>query len=223
MSTSKSKKTVYKRNKKLGKIYHPDSGLVIKSAKEKIVIGRIDGDEFVPLDETALELCEKWNFKYDESLVEETDASDSEEEELPVEKKGKSAGKAKSKPDSVKGDDSDSEEEELPAEKKGKSAGKAKGKPDSVKGVDSEEETPAEKKGRSQTKDEVAQLPAGFTEILDRHNKELQDFVNSIKPVESGDNKRVNELEAEVAELKKELASTKKKIKGVLAAMQTSM
>lgn len=85
MSAKATTKLAMKRHKKLDKIYYPDNNLVINSQTEKLVIGRISDDEFVPLDDEALELCEKLGLKYDESLVqteeEETEAPKEEEEE----------------------------------------------------------------------------------------------------------------------------------------------
>jgi len=74
MSLKTAKITLVK-NKKLDCIYHKDSMLVFKSANEKLVIGRIENDEIISLDEKALELCEVHGFKYDESLVETEDAT----------------------------------------------------------------------------------------------------------------------------------------------------
>ena len=74
MSKQSSKsigKIILKKNKTLNKIWHPESKLVFKSAQEKLVIGRYENDELIPLDEDALELCTKWKFKYDSSLVDE--------------------------------------------------------------------------------------------------------------------------------------------------------
>ena len=87
MSSKKTK--TYKKHKASGKIYDPESMLVIKSQDEKIVVGRIEDDQFVTLDETCLELCEKYGFKYDESLVEEEEEEqqeDEKEEEIPSKK-----------------------------------------------------------------------------------------------------------------------------------------
>lgn len=78
--SSKTKKIVLKRNKKLDKIYHLDSGLVVNSAKEKLVVGRIENDEFVVLDQTALDLCKKFDLKYDETLVDSDDDEEDEED-----------------------------------------------------------------------------------------------------------------------------------------------
>jgi len=79
MSSSKTKITL-KKLKELDTIWHPESTLVFKSQNEKIVIGTYDG-KFVPLDQTAVELCEKWKFKYDKSLLEEEEEEVEEVEE----------------------------------------------------------------------------------------------------------------------------------------------
>ncbi len=71
-------KKVLKKHKLLNKIWHPESKLVFKSAKEKLVIGRLEDNDFISLDEEALDACEEWGFKYDPSLVEGSD-SDSED------------------------------------------------------------------------------------------------------------------------------------------------
>lgn len=66
-----STKITLKRNKKLDKFFNEESGLCFKGPSEKIVIGRIENGAFISLDEVALELCEKYGFTYDESLVQE--------------------------------------------------------------------------------------------------------------------------------------------------------
>ena len=72
MSKSKGRK-VLKKHKTLDKIWHPESTLVFKSASEKLVIGRVVDDDFVSLDDEALDACEEWGFKFDPSLVESDD------------------------------------------------------------------------------------------------------------------------------------------------------
>ena len=54
MSSQSSKsrgKIVLKKNKTINKIWHPESTLVFKSSKEKLVIGRYEDGEIIPLDE----------------------------------------------------------------------------------------------------------------------------------------------------------------------------
>ena len=60
-------------------IWHPESTLVYKSRKERVVIGRYVDDELIPLDDEALELCEEWNMKPDESLLESRSSPDEDE------------------------------------------------------------------------------------------------------------------------------------------------
>ena len=82
MSTrSKKRKVILKSLKKYKTIWHPESTLVYKSKKERIVIGRYVDNELIPLDEEALELCEVWHMKPDESLIEEEDKEEDKEEE----------------------------------------------------------------------------------------------------------------------------------------------
>ena len=93
-------KIILKKNNIINKIWHPESTLVFKSSKEKLVIGRLDNKDFIPLDDEALDLCIKWKFKYDNSLVDDEEGegesdddnekskedSDSNEESEPVKK-----------------------------------------------------------------------------------------------------------------------------------------
>lgn len=106
--SSKTAKLVLKKHKKLDKIYHPDTGLVFKSATEKVVVGRIVDDDFVELDEEALQLCEQNHFKVDESLLETEEAEEQPEEEKKTSKKKSAEGAV----------DEDEVEEETPKPKK---------------------------------------------------------------------------------------------------------
>jgi nitrogen fixation/metabolism regulation signal transduction histidine kinase len=83
MSTQKRKITL-KKLSALNTVWHPESGLVFKSQKERLVIGSYVGGNLVDLDDEALTLCEEWNFKPDESLLEadaEEEAEEAEEAE----------------------------------------------------------------------------------------------------------------------------------------------
>uniref|UniRef100_A0A6C0EJW1 Uncharacterized protein n=1 Tax=viral metagenome TaxID=1070528 RepID=A0A6C0EJW1_9ZZZZ len=201
---SNKTRVTYKKNKKLDKIYHPDSGLVIKSAKERIVIGRIDDGEFVPLDDVALELCEEWDLEPDKTLLE-----DEEDEDVDEKTKKKS-----------KDEDEDDEEEEKP-----------KGKKSKPKDEDEEEEEKPKGKKKSKPKDEdeeEEEKPKGkkskpaegetIVELLARHAKEVQDYVAGLTTSSSD-----NDLEKELEKTKKELEKTKKKLKNVLASMQDAL
>ena len=90
-------KVVLKKLKQIDKIWHPDSTLVFKSIDDKKVIGRFCDNEFISLDDVALDLCEKWNFTYDpdlvdeeEEVIEDIDQNNSVDEEVTVEKQNNS-------------------------------------------------------------------------------------------------------------------------------------
>ena len=73
---SDSKKIVLKNLTAHNTIWHPDSTLVFKSRKDRLVIGRYVDDELIPLDNDALHLCEVWKFKPDESLFDEDEEAE---------------------------------------------------------------------------------------------------------------------------------------------------
>ena len=52
-------------------IWHPESTLVFKSQKVRKVVGRMVEGELLTLDEECLARCEEWNFKPDESMIQE--------------------------------------------------------------------------------------------------------------------------------------------------------
>ena len=83
MSTTK-RKIILQKLSALNTVWHPESGLVFKSQKERLVIGSYVNDNLVDLDEDSLALCEEWNFKPDESLLaneEDEQPTDEEPEE----------------------------------------------------------------------------------------------------------------------------------------------
>ena len=80
MSKSTRKKVMLKPLKEFNTIWHPLTGLVLKSKKERVIIGRFIDGNIVPLDETALELCEEWGMTPDETLLEEGEEEEEEEE-----------------------------------------------------------------------------------------------------------------------------------------------
>jgi len=205
--SSKITKLVLKKNKKLDKIYHPETGLVFKSATEKVVIGRIVDDEFIPLDEEALELCEQNHFKYDESLV--------ETEEI-VEKPTNS-----NDPNKKLCNDEDVQEdavEEVLIPKMDKSVKTEKKK--SLEVVEERKKSLEVVEERKKSNKDTDTDISGFTSILTRHTKELQNYVSNLQNELQNAKERVVELETQHSSTKKELEEVKKKLKGVLLAMQ---
>jgi len=58
-------KIVLKKNKTIGKIWHPETRLVFKSPSEKIVIGYFNDEEVIKLNEENIKVCKEWGFKFE--------------------------------------------------------------------------------------------------------------------------------------------------------------
>jgi len=67
--------TVLRKNKAIDMLWHSSTGMVFKSAKERIVIGKCENDKILPLTKDDIEVCMAHSFAYEEIN------SDSEEEE----------------------------------------------------------------------------------------------------------------------------------------------
>ena len=78
-----SNKIVFKKLTGTTHIWHKDTGLVVRSPSDKVVIGRYIDNEITPLDEEGIELCNKMKFKYE--LPEDEDEEEVEETEEVVE------------------------------------------------------------------------------------------------------------------------------------------
>ena len=154
-----SKVSSLKRHVKSGKIFFTDTKLVVKSASEKIVIGRIFNDDFLQLDKEAVDLCNQLGLQYDKNLLNEEETEQRQE---------------------------------------------------------SNEEETQEKPKCEQTKEETV----GFLDILKINFKNIE---NSYKKYEKEINSKITLLETELDTTKKELQEVKKKLKGVLIAMQSSL
>ena len=82
-------KIILKKLKSHDTIWHPQSRLVFKSKKEKVVIGRLDEDgEEIEVVDNIIDLCDQWKFNICPSIVEseeEVKEEEVEEEEEEVE------------------------------------------------------------------------------------------------------------------------------------------
>jgi len=67
--------TVLRKNKAIDMLWHSSTGMVFKSAKERIVIGKCENDKILPLTKDDIEVCMAHSFAYEQIN------SDSEEEE----------------------------------------------------------------------------------------------------------------------------------------------
>ena len=71
-------KIVLKKNKKIGKIWHPQTRLIFKSANERIVVGYLNDDESISnLSEENVKVCKEWGFRF-ESEKDESEKDESE-------------------------------------------------------------------------------------------------------------------------------------------------
>ena len=82
------RKIVLKKLSAYNTVWHPESTVVFKSQKERLVIGRLVNNVLIQLDQECLDLCDKWNFKPDESLL--CEEEEEEEEEVAKEEEVKS-------------------------------------------------------------------------------------------------------------------------------------
>ena len=64
-SPSKPVNTVLRKNKAIEKLWHSTTGMVFKSAKERIVIGKCVEDKLLPLTSEDIEVCMAHSFAYE--------------------------------------------------------------------------------------------------------------------------------------------------------------
>ena len=85
-SPSKPVNTVLRKNKAIEKLWHSTTGMVFKSAKERIVIGKCVEDKLLPLTNEDIEVCMAHSFAYEivdkeaKKVVDEESSSDDEVE-----------------------------------------------------------------------------------------------------------------------------------------------
>ena len=102
---------VYKKLNEYKTIWHPESTLVFKSQKERLIIGRYVDGELISLDDEALDLCQVHGFTPDDSLLENYSG-----EETPPNNSDNESGQEneeKSIEQSCEEDDDENDKEEL--------------------------------------------------------------------------------------------------------------
>jgi len=208
-------KLKFSRSKQLDCIYNKDSGLVIKSEKDRVVIGRIEDDAVIPLDEKALELCEKFGLEPDKTLLEETAQEEAEPEETE---------EAEEEP-REEAEEENAEEEESEEKEEEPKPPVGKGKKDVPKETPKEAPKPATKEDAKKVSgktsgDPLVTLAVNFQQKisveLEQHQRGVQEYV-------SGLTENLTAVQEELVNVKKELEETKKKLKGMIALMQGSL
>jgi len=193
-----SKKVLkFQRLKELDTIWHPETKLVLKSATEKVVIGRYVDSTFIPLDETALELCELHKFKYDESLL-----TNAVEEEGGEEEGGEEEGEEQEEG----GEEEEQEQEEGGEEEE--DAGEEEGE---------EEEGEEEEQPVPESVPEPTSVPQQKKESVAKKSTDDSDFsakfvfMNKyLSEVSSSVDNRIKNYEDEIAKLKESISKKNK-------------
>lgn len=68
---AKEVNTVLRKNKVIDKLWHSSTGMVFKSAKERVVIGKFVDDKILSLTQDDINICMSHSFAYDESWKED--------------------------------------------------------------------------------------------------------------------------------------------------------
>ena len=233
MSLKTSKITLVK-NKKLDCIYHKDSMLVFKSANEKLVIGRIENDEIIPLDEKALELCEVHGFKYDESLVETEDATSQGNTESQEPENTSENSTEQSQP--VVQPTQPMVQPTQPVVQQSQPVVQPTQPTQPMVQPSQAVVQPPQPVVQNFTSDSVVKqfediVNADAVRLVDYFKSQISGhlvtcFKNQVETSSENlqkSNDRVSELEAQLASLRKELDETKKKMRGILAAIQADL
>ena len=222
--SSTSIKNKLKKHTKTGKFYNPDTMLVFNSSdKNRLVVGRLDNDEFIPLDEEAISLCDEHQIKYDESLV--TTEETTEENSNNTNDAGEAADAG--------GDAGDSKAEEDTDGKNVANGGatavepsKASAKNDKKVDTGAQAQVPTKKTSTATSASSASNatsFSSGSSAVVQKIIKDLENFVSEKDNEVNNLTQKLTASEEVNAGLKKELEDTKKKLKGVLAAMQDNL
>ena len=200
MSTDKSK--ALKKIKGSNNILHSDSGLVLKSAKERVVVGRFENNEVVlfdTLDKETLSLCEELNLEYDKTLVsedvEQVEESNSQEEE--EEEEGEDEGEV------------EENVEEIPQ------PSPVENEPVSVKQVPVEVAVPVQKADTS-----TNSILSNVILFSDSYSKSLQDLRTTVSTIEQEYLVKIVNLENNLASKTQECNEVKSQFDALNAKFQ---
>jgi X-linked retinitis pigmentosa GTPase regulator len=195
MASKSTRKLVLKKLSAYNTIWHPESTLVFKSQKERLVIGRLENDTLIELDDTCLELCEEWKFNPDTSLLEESEEQSEEEVEQPSEEQNEEESEEQNEEESEEQNEEPSEEQnEEPSEESS--------------------EEPSEEPSEEQNEEpSVRNLTNNFNKelftIFDKMNKNNLSLTSKNKELE----KQLTEKNKELEELKNKYDAMDQKFK----------
>jgi predicted DNA-binding WGR domain protein len=86
----KNVQRVLRKHRPTSRLWHPETGLAFKSARERVVVGKIVKNKFVPLEEEDVDTCKQWGYAFEPPVKEEEEpeVEESEGEEEPEESEG---------------------------------------------------------------------------------------------------------------------------------------
>lgn len=207
---SKSEKRSWK--KKGDFIYNPDSNLIIKSAKEKVVIGRFDEDGNKVEDEKTLELCKEYGLDPATSLLEALAERDEKEKSEDENEDDKEDDNEDDKEDENENeDDKEDEQKEDPPKRSSPSTREDKKAP-----VKKEKESAQRESVQRESVQRESSQNRDLSSLLETFAKQVESIVN-------GHVQRNRELEEQLNSTRKELEETKKKLKKILSDMMDKL
>ena len=95
-------------------VWHEESALVFKSAKELVIVGKLVNKKITPLQEEDIQLCDKYRFKY--QVPEDVEEEGEEEEEEVGEGEGEDSAEQSDDASSVPVNDNTGYKEEVVVE-----------------------------------------------------------------------------------------------------------
>jgi hypothetical protein len=188
--SSTVKKVSLKKLSEFNTVWHEETGMVFKSQKEIIVIGKLVNKQIIPLTDVDVTICDKFKFKYEitapveEEEVEEEEAEEVEEGSEEVEEGAEEV-------------EEDGEVNEEIVEETPKEVAKETPK-ETPKEV--AKETP--KEVAKETPKEVAKEVAG--EDVDDFSKTINDLTRIWKSTTNENSQKIQNLEIELDKKKKE-------------------
>jgi hypothetical protein len=179
-TTPNIKKLSLKKLAEFNTVWHEETGMVFKSQKEIIVVGKLVNKQIVPLSESDITTCEKFKFKYEvtEPVEEEEEVEEVEEEAA------------------AEGEEEEEEVEEVSEEEQQEPASEPELPAEVVK------ETPPEVLTKEVVK--VAEVSKEISKEVDEFTKTLVDLNRIWKVTTETNTGKIQSLEIELEKTKKE-------------------
>ena len=208
MSTRSQKKIILKTLKSHKTIWHPESTLVYKSRKDRIVIGRFVDGELIPLDSETLDLCEEWGNKFppDESLIDKE--SDEEQE---GEQESENDEQQESEEQESEGQEEEEQEEEEQQESEGQE-GEQESEED--EGQEGEQESDTQEEEKQEPEDEQPPV-AAFNLKKDNYEEYFKSFMTEVRSMCKKNDSQLSTAEAKLEKKIEDFVELEAKLKNI--------